>query len=80
MTAEQIAAGRSCAGCAHADGIDCLRDLRAGRRPFRQSYETKYADDDFCGPDRRYWIKVSSYWRRLGLQVRAILKDQDHGR
>jgi hypothetical protein len=40
-----------CEGCRDADGGLCLRDPKA----FPQSYETRYTDDDFCGPTRRFY-------------------------
>lgn len=39
-----------CMGCKHAVGIACLRECRFG-----QSYELKYTDSDFCGPNARHW-------------------------
>lgn len=40
-----------CTGCAHARGNMCHRS----DKPYRQSYERKHTDSDFCGPSHRYF-------------------------
>jgi hypothetical protein len=55
MQTDVESVARSCGDCGFADGIDCIRS----RRRFRQHYETKYTDDDFCGPTRRYWTSAA---------------------
>ena len=44
----------SCVSCSFAVGNDCHRDKRE-LAVFSQSYETRYTDEDFCGPARRYF-------------------------
>ena len=51
----QIAA--TCQTCLFAAGIRCHRD-----GDYLQSYETQFDDDDFCGPDRRYYRR-RTFWR-----------------
>ena len=60
----------SCAGCVHERLGWCLRDLK--EPPYRQAYEIKYDDDDYCGPKRRYYQpKPRSLLRRLTACLRA---------
>lgn len=46
-----------CENCRYASGMFCTRvqHQHHDRGWFRQSYETKHTDDDFCGPQRRYF-------------------------
>lgn len=50
-----------CGLCVHAKGNRCFRD----GDDFKQSYERRYTDDDFCGPDARFFKKRRSLIRRI---------------
>ena len=55
MTKGKVPNERDCSTCHHAKGQDCLRDGVSS-----QSFELRYTDDDFCGPDRRYYVRFGA--------------------